>query len=745
MSLTINNRLSMSTVAAETETVTVETANSVTLTRDTEGNLIFRCLENDHEVNSEENIEPSQKRFCFSEDSQSADESTPCISILAISENDQSFQMTMTATTELPNNDIREETITQVEYLQNKQLDNLSPTANEDVTPVSQAWFTTREDKDSLTYKGHKWKKGMWSKEEIDLLMSNIDRYLKVRGMTDASEIIFEMSKDERKDFYRTIAWGLNRPLFAVYRRVLRIYTPEEILRLRELRIKHGNDWATIGAALGRSACSVKDRCRLMKETCNRGKWTEDEERRLAEVVHELTGTDAGDAVTQGVSWAAVAERVGSRSEKQCRSKWLNYLNWKQSGGTEWTKEDEMTLILRIIELDVLDENDINWDILAEGWSSVRSPQWLRSKWWTVKRQIANHKDVSFPVLIKGLRHLHETPNHLPGQLTIDKKYGTGFYNPSSNSGVQHVQIRLTRLDENLDLPQSPVGSLQIPVQITHISSMDSPCSGDSDSITLNSGTLQTIEILPSIHLQPTTTPGTFLLQTNSSQGIPLTLTTSPTMSLTSTASPASSDQVSVHSLSPEHLLNTSDSVAVQCRTSNASIRTLSSEDITSSIAQEGLTIDLAQKKNSRSNENNLEADSFTEEIQQSKLATDEHSSYDMDQPTDNFNGSGNVDLLEHLTRTDEEIVDPVPKKEETLHQSFVTKGLASPSTEEKERLSVTNCVAILVPSPHGFLQTANSLDGESLTSLTDPILEHGDERAHIVGSSGGSGSLKRC
>lgn len=43
-------------------------------------------------------------------------------------------------------------------------------------------------------------------------------------GIKDASEIIFEMSKDERKDFYRTIAWGLNRPLFAVYRRVLRMY-----------------------------------------------------------------------------------------------------------------------------------------------------------------------------------------------------------------------------------------------------------------------------------------------------------------------------------------------------------------------------------------------------------------------------------------------------------------------------------------------------------------------------------------
>lgn len=37
------------------------------------------------------------------------------------------------------------------------------------------------------------------------------------------------------------------------------------------LREKHGNDWATIGAALGRSASSVKDRCRLMKDTCNTG------------------------------------------------------------------------------------------------------------------------------------------------------------------------------------------------------------------------------------------------------------------------------------------------------------------------------------------------------------------------------------------------------------------------------------------------------------------------------------------
>lgn len=44
------------------------------------------------------------------------------------------------------------------------------------------------------------------------------------RGIEEPAEIIFEMSKEERKDFYRSVAQGLNRPLFAVYRRVLRMY-----------------------------------------------------------------------------------------------------------------------------------------------------------------------------------------------------------------------------------------------------------------------------------------------------------------------------------------------------------------------------------------------------------------------------------------------------------------------------------------------------------------------------------------
>ncbi|XP_063093322.1 cyclin-D-binding Myb-like transcription factor 1 isoform X7 [Cavia porcellus] len=620
----------MSTEEEDSDTVTVQTVNSVTLTQDTDGNLIFHCPQHEaDEIDSEDGTDPPHKRLCLSsEDDQSIDDSAPCISVVALplSENDQSFEVTMTATTEVTDDEISEGTVTQIQILQNEQLDEISHLGNEEVSAVSQAWFTTKEDKDSLTNKGHKWKQGMWSKEEIDILMNNIERYLKARGIKDATEIIFEMSKDERKDFYRTIAWGLNRPLFAVYRRVLRMYddrnhvgkyTPEEIEKLKELRIKHGNDWATIGAALGRSASSVKDRCRLMKDTCNTGKWTEEEEKRLAEVVHELTSTEPGDTVTQGVSWAAVAERVGTRSEKQCRSKWLNYLNWKQSGGTEWTKEDEISLILRVAELDVADENDINWDLLAEGWSSVRSPQWLRSKWWTIKRQIANHKDVSFPA--------------------------------------------------SAEAPVAPV---------------------DSETLTLNSGTLQAFEILP-----------------------------------------------------PEHLLNTSDNVTVQCHTPRVIIQTVATEDLTSSLSQAELTVDSDMQSSDFPDA--LEADTFPDEIHHPKMTL--APSYN-DAHVSKFNDQNSTELMNSVMVRTEEISDSDLKQEVSpsdLTGAYVTEDLESPTiVEQVDHTTIDDETILIVPSPHGFIQASDVIDAESvlpLTTLTDPILQHHQEESNIIGSSLGS------
>ncbi|XP_062850943.1 cyclin-D-binding Myb-like transcription factor 1 [Trichomycterus rosablanca] len=643
--------------------VALDSVSSVTFTQDTDGTIILHCTQNeDGHIGSDEEAEPIHKRLRLSSEENDDSIATPSaysVVTLPISEREESFEVTMTAT------EMKDELDPDSEVQMKDE--KLSTRKTSDVTTVSQAWFTTKEDKDTLVNKGHKWKQGMWSKEEIDILMTNIENYLKNRGIQDATEIIFEMSKEDRKDFYRSIAWGLNRPLFAVYRRVLRMYdnrnhvgkyTQEEIERLKELRQKHGNDWATIGAALGRSASSVKDRCRLMKDTCHTGKWTEDEERRLAEVVHELTGTEAGDVVTQGVSWATVADRVGTRSEKQCRSKWLNYLNWKQSGGTEWTKEDDINLVNRIIELEVEDENEINWDILAEGWSSVRSPQWLRSKWWTIKRQVANHKELPLPVLLKGLQDIVEAPSSSVNKVVV---VGSRSVHASS-SPVAALQI--------------PV---QIPVQITHVASSDST-SGNTESgtITLNSGALQTFELLPSFHLQPTSTPGTYLLQTGSNQSLPLTLSANSTLTLTSGSSPGSSDQIILHSLTGD-----SDNVTVQMSHPGIIIQTVSSEDLPDPLTQTGLV-----------SEQDLSNEEQTDEP--------EHSNQE-----------------EELNR----------QSSKSMREDLTDKALDSIEKAEMDKSGIGQGAVLIVPSS-SFIPTSD-ITTESvlpLGTLTDPILQNQEE-----------------
>uniref|UniRef100_A0A2K5RAE1 Cyclin D binding myb like transcription factor 1 n=1 Tax=Cebus imitator TaxID=2715852 RepID=A0A2K5RAE1_CEBIM len=396
----------------------------------------------------------------------------------------------------------------------------------------------------------------------------------------------------------------------------------------------------------------------------------------------------------------------------------------------------------RIAELDVADENDINWDLLAEGWSSVRSPQWLRSKWWTIKRQIANHKDVSFPVLIKGLKQLHENQKNNP--TLLENKSGSGVPNSNTNSSVQHVQIRVARLEDNTAISASPMAALQIPVQITHVSSTDSPAATvDSETITLNSGTLQTFEILPSFHLQPTGTPGTYLLQTNSSQGLPLTLTASPTVTLTA-AAPASPEQIIVHALSPEHLLNTSDNVTVQCHTPRVIIQTVATEDITSSISQAELTVDSdIQSSDFPEPPDALEADTFPDEIHHPKMTVEPSFN---DAHVSKFSDQNSTELMNSVMVRTEEISDTDLKQEEEspsdLASTYVTEGLESPTIEEQVDQTIDDETILIVPSPHGFIQASDVIDTESvlpLTTLTDPILQHHQEESNIIGSSLGS------
>ncbi|KAJ8302226.1 hypothetical protein KUTeg_021213 [Tegillarca granosa] len=422
---------------------------------------------------------------------------------------------------------------------------------------VSQSWFTTKDDKMALQSKGASWKQGQWTKDEIEILMTNINNYCKEHNINDPTEIIFEMSKDERKDFYRTVAKGLQRPLFSVYRRVTRMYdqknhmgkySPEEMAKLRELQMKFGNDWASIGASLGRSASSVKDKCRLMRDTCNSGKWLPEEERRLAEAVYEFAGIKPGQNVTSGLSWANVAERVVTRSEKQCRTKWLNYLNWKQKGGTDWTREDDINLVLKIAAFNVSDDSEIDWNNLSKNWPSVRSPQWLRGKWWSLKRHVPDYQILPFNDLIEYLKTVHLRNVHM--------KYPLG-------GNFKVAKENLTRSVSSSDM------TFHIPVPLATTASLEG--SMDSESF-------QAYEVLHQ------TGSGAYLITQPQSN---------PAISISGAT--LGSDHIIVHSLPTTNLRGT-ESMAVQMNTASPVIissstgETVPSADINTISIQDVVT-----------------------------------------------------------------------------------------------------------------------------------------------------------
>ena len=64
-----------------------------------------------------------------------------------------------------------------------------------------------------------------------------------------------------------------------------------------------------------------------------------------------------------------------------------------QAGGDRnWSRADELLLVTKVSRLGDVEESGIDWIALADGWSAVRSPQWLRNKWWAIKRTLPHYR-----------------------------------------------------------------------------------------------------------------------------------------------------------------------------------------------------------------------------------------------------------------------------------------------------------------------------------------------------------------
>lgn len=183
----------------------------------------------------------------------------------------------------------------------------------------------------------------------------------------------------------------------------------------------------------------------------------------------------------------------------------------------------------------------------------------------------------------------------------------------------------------------------------------------------------------------------------------------------------------------------------MQCHTPRVIIQTVATEDITSSISQAELTVDSdIHSSDFPEPPDALEADTFPDEIHQPKITVEPSFN---DAHISKFSDQNSTELMNSvMVRTEEEISDSDLKQEDApspLARAYVTEDLESPTIEEQvDQTTIDDETILIVPSPHGFIQTSDVIDTESvlpLTTLTDPILQHHREESNIIGSSLGS------
>ena len=61
-----------------------------------------------------------------------------------------------------------------------------------------------------------------------------------------------------------------------------------------------------------------------------------------------------------------------------------------------WTSRDDLTLLQQLAAVEVVDEEEVEWEEMCEGWDSARSPYFLRVRWSALRREVPNYRLMTF-------------------------------------------------------------------------------------------------------------------------------------------------------------------------------------------------------------------------------------------------------------------------------------------------------------------------------------------------------------
>eukprot|EP00127_Corallochytrium_limacisporum_P000816 Clim_evm102s25 gene=Clim_evmTU102s25 len=296
---------------------------------------------------------------------------------------------------------------------------------------------------------------GPWTPDEVRRLHKNIQDHIAAKGFQGSpTEYVHSIKRDQDHDLWQKAAQGIRRDLFSIYRRVRRDfepgnhmgpYTPEEDQKIRDLLSKYGKQWVKIASELGRHPQAVRDRWRALAKdpdtNLQHGRWSIEEEIALVKAVHDAAGTKLGEEVGDVVNWQAISAKMGTRTEKQCRQKWVEDMNFAQKGIKNFdqikekykekkkrdryplTHEQEMQFLRSLYDPDYLEENLV--DFTALGARFGKGKKFARSLWKRMQRQA---------IVIEPEIESLEFPDRVRKCIVLWKRFPEDFFRRYCNS-----------------------------------------------------------------------------------------------------------------------------------------------------------------------------------------------------------------------------------------------------------------------------------------------------------------------
>ncbi|KAJ4822303.1 hypothetical protein Tsubulata_006417 [Turnera subulata] len=255
--------------------------------------------------------------------------------------------------------------------------------------------------------------------EEDEKIKRAVYNYIETYNLgEDGLDMVMNCSKHpEIRHCWKEIAAALpHRPQMSVYYRghILleraqnRKWTQEEYDVVRQFYEKHGPDWKTLAAAMGKHRFHVKEawrRIRLTKE--KKGRWSQEEYQSLFNLVNEDLRMKALAEVKKSkhgmlrdnIGWMAISDRLETRTDATCCVKWYSQLSSPLVAEGNWSDIDDYRLLIALYNLDAFCMEDVDWDNLLEN----RSGYFCRKRWNQMVKHLGEHKNESFSEQIEVL------------------------------------------------------------------------------------------------------------------------------------------------------------------------------------------------------------------------------------------------------------------------------------------------------------------------------------------------------